>query len=65
MTDFPNPELEWYEVFNDGETQIEAAEIGPGCLISPNLGYIHFIPNVRIEPQTGDMDRARLVAVGK
>jgi len=65
MTDFPDPELIWFEVFNDGDTYIEAAEMGPGCLISINLGDAHFVSGVRIKPMTGDMDRARLVAVGK
>jgi len=67
MTDFPDPRLKWYEVFNDGETRIDAAEMGPWCLLSINLRQstkertLTLIPGVRIEPMTGDMDRARLV----
>jgi len=61
MTDFPDPELQWHEVFDDGENLILAADMGPGCLVWIGMGDIHFVPGVRVEPMTGDMDRARLV----
>jgi len=61
MTDFPDPELQWHEVFYNGFVRIDAAEMGPGCLVSIDNEPAHFVPGVRIKPMTGDMDRARLV----
>ena len=30
MTDFPDSELQWHEVFDDGDTWVAAAEMGAG-----------------------------------
>ena len=61
MTRFDDPKLQWYEVFNDGETVVMAAQMGLGCLIQIGHGAAHFVPGVKIKKETGDMDRARLV----
>ena len=59
MTD---PRLDWYQVFDDGNTLIMAANWMDGVLLSFNMNMtqLQFVSGYRVRKQEGDMDSARL-----
>ena len=59
MTD---PRLNWYQVFDDENTLIMAADWMDGVLLSynMNLAQLQFVSGYRVRKQEGDMDSAGL-----
>ena len=61
MNESLDPKVTWHEVYNDGTMVMTATEVGALCLVKVNeVGPIP-VAGLRIKPQPGDADRARLV----